>query len=105
MTLKSLTIFVLQVEKICELREDLWDTVHDFILRLRDINAFLEGLRDFICDLLEQILGHINFLIALINCNLSCEPEGDCSTTLLKVRIHLPLIPHSLPPGCPGLAG
>ena len=64
-----------QVEAICETREDWWTAL---IAWLRSL-----GRSNGICGILFRLLDLTNSLIHLVYCNLSSNPDNDCSRTFL----------------------
>ena len=64
-----------QVEVICETREDWWTALIAWLRSLGGSNG--------ICEILFRLLDLINSLIHLVYCNLSSNPDPECSRTFL----------------------
>ena len=72
-------VTISQVEVICETREDWW-------------NALLAWLRSLggskgICDILQRLLNVTNSLNHLVDCNLSSNPDEECSDKFLANKL------------------
>ena len=63
------------MEVICETREDWWTALNAWLRSLGGSNG--------ICDILFRLLDLTNSLIHLVHCNLSSNPDPECSRTFL----------------------
>merc|ERR1719376_1355492 len=61
------------VDVICEAREDWWNGLINWLRSL--------GGSKGICDILQGLQDFTNSLIHLLQCNLSSNPDPDCSSS------------------------
>ena len=77
---EDFSLHSLQVKVICESREDWW-------------NALLAWLRSLggskgICDFLKHLLDSTNYLLHLVHCNFSSNPNpSECSNTFVANQL------------------